>query len=113
MKRMITPRSRAKACECFHFVFVEAADENGVDFRRGERRGLHRVDAAHDGVISAGASDFFELDGVERIETDVDAVQAGSDQRRDTLGEQVAVRGHGNVRDTQFVQFVQEGFRTN
>src|SRR6267378_1721109 len=68
-----------KGCEGFHFVFVEAADENGVDFRRGERRGLHRVDAAHDGVISAGAGDFFELDGVERIETDVDAVQAGSD----------------------------------
>ncbi len=98
--------------EGFHFVFVEAANEDGVDFRGAERRILGGVDSAHHGVIGAGAGDFFKLDGVERIEADVDAVQAGGDQRRDTFGQQVAVGGHGNVRDTQFVQFAEECFGT-
>src|SRR5579863_8710381 len=97
--------------EGFHFVFVEAADEDGVYFRGTERRVLGSVDAAHNGVVSARASDFFELDGIERIEADVDAVQAGSDQGRDTLGQQVAVGGHGNVRYAQLVQLVDVVFR--
>src|SRR5260221_6215565 len=98
--------------EGFHFVFVEAADEDGVDFCGAERRILGGVDSAHHGVIGAGTGDFFKLDGIERIEADVDAVQAGGDQGRNALGQEVTVGGHGNVRDTQFIQFVQEGFRT-
>jgi len=62
------------------------------------------VDAGHDIVEGPGAGDALEFFAMERIEADVDAVEAGRDETAAALGEQVAVGGHGEIVDAELFE---------
>jgi len=83
------------------FIFVEAAHENGVDLDGSEAGGLRGVNSGHDGRECLAAGDALEFCGIERIETDVDAVKASGDERNAAIGEEKAVGGHGKVREAE------------
>src|SRR5712692_9854676 len=90
-----------KSGEGFHFVIVEAPNENGVHFGGGQPRALGGIDAIHHRGEGLGACDAFEFRGVERIEADIDAAETGLEKPLATLREKMAVGGHRKIFDTE------------
>src|SRR5215469_8339588 len=99
-----------KGGEGFDFILVEAAHQNGVDLDRGQAGFLGGVDATHDRVVGARASDLLKLDWVERVEADVNAMEACGDQLFAAVGQEAAVGGHGEVLDPDCLEVGNEGF---
>jgi len=83
--------------EGLDFIVVDSSDEDGVDLDGTKRRGLSGVDAGDDMVKNARARDAFESGWVERIEADVDAVEAGGHEIGAMLGEAISVGRHRKV----------------
>ena len=101
----------ARKCgEGFHFVVVEAADQHRVYFYRAEARGLSGVNTSHHLIESFGARDALEFIAVERIEADVDAVEAGGEKRVEALGEEMAVCGDRKIANADGFQARDEIF---
>src|SRR6266566_3250349 len=88
----------------FDFVVVQPAYENRVHLRRAQRRILRRRYTLHHHVERFRARNALEFHGVERVKADVNALQAGFHEAVAPLGQQVAVRGHGNVAHAQRAQ---------
>src|SRR5579872_349243 len=97
-----------KGGERLDFVVVPSPDQNGVDLCRSKRGSLRGFDAAQDGVERPRSRDAFKLGAVERIEADIDPVQAGGDKLLAALGEQMPVGGHGEVRHAEGPQAADE-----
>src|SRR3974377_1400876 len=96
--------------EGFDFIVVEAAQENGVDLDRGKHGFLGRVDAAHDRFVGPSARDFLEFDRVERVEADVDAIEARRNQVLTGIRPKVAVGGHRQVLDADCAEVGNKAF---
>src|SRR3984893_16878763 len=83
--------------EVLDFVLINTADENGVDFCGSESGSLSRIDAVHYRAKRFGACNTLEFCGIERIEADINAMQASGNQTRASFRKQVTVGGHGNI----------------
>ena len=83
--------------EGFHFVVVQPAHQHRIHFHRTQRRSLRRLDSRDHIVESLGARHLLEFFAVQRIEADVDAIQARGHQLVAALGEQEAVGGHRKI----------------
>jgi len=55
----------------------------------------------HYGGEGFGSGDALEFGGIERIEADVDAAEAGGDEAVAAFGQEMAVGGHGEVFDAK------------
>jgi hypothetical protein len=65
---------------------------------------LGHIDAVHHGGERLRARDALEFRGVERIEADIDAAEAGLEKPFATLRQKMAVGGHREVFDTESVE---------
>jgi hypothetical protein len=108
MKAISIPRSDDKLDQVNQLVVVAAAHHHRVDLEPLETGRLRRVETAqHLGEI-ADAGDLPEAVGTQRIETDVDAFDAGSAQGRRKAIELRTVGG-----DHQFLQTRQAASRSS
>jgi hypothetical protein len=94
------------------FVIIEAADEHSVDLGGRKGRFLGDINAVHDRGEGLGARDAFELDGVEGVEADVDALQACGDEPIATFRKELAVGGHREVLNAEVAEAGKETFDT-
>ena len=60
-----------------HFVLGQTEDADGVDLDGLKARSLGRIDAGQHLLQAVAPADLAEASGIERVETDIDAAQAG------------------------------------
>ena len=80
-------------------VLVHAAHHHRVHLDRLKPVGKRGVDAGERLLHASQAGDLGEAHGIERVERDVHAVEAGVAQRGRQAGEQRTVRGERDVLD--------------
>ena len=79
-------------------IFVEAAHQHAVHFQRPQPGAARGANAGEHVIVSVGhAGDAGEAVGIDGVHGNGDAGEAGILQRLREIGEQVAVRGEGDV----------------
>ena len=76
-----------------HFGIVDPPDDDNVDLCPEPWESLGDVERVHDGVEASPSRHELVLEGVERVEREVEVGQAGGDELREFALEGDAVRG--------------------
>ena len=109
MNRTPTPRSRPNAGEVDDLVVVDPPDHDDVHLHRVQAGVERRVDPGEHPVELVPAGQDPERLGVERVERDVDPLQAGRREVVGQLREPDPVRGHRQVDAERLEQLEQAG----
>ena len=95
--------------EGFEFVFVEIANDDGVDFDGREAQFPRPGNGGEQSPESIAAGEFFKIIAVERIEAEGHAAQAGGAQGFDVFIKMKSIGGKSEVIDTfQFGELADE-----